>query len=91
MNHEASIGAFLLTALYFIYLVITPTYHLLLHILSTNHKYTQPCYFPLLLRKRRWTGILRRGVLGYTLPQLPFLWCYAVFRYSVLQESSFSL
>jgi hypothetical protein len=56
----------------------------LLHLLSTNHKCTQPYYFPLLLRRRRWTGILQRGVLGYMLPQLPFLWCYGVFRCSVL-------
>jgi hypothetical protein len=42
-----------------------------------------PCYSNLLLRTRRWTGILWRGVLGYTLPRLPFLWCYGVFRCSV--------
>jgi hypothetical protein len=46
---------------------------LFLHLLSTNHKCTQPCYFPLrysnlLLRRRGWTGILRRGVLDYVLP-----------------------
>jgi hypothetical protein len=60
---------------------------LFLHLLSTNHKCTQPCYFPcysnLLLRWRGWTGILRRGVLGYVLPRLSFLWCYGVFRYFV--------
>jgi hypothetical protein len=42
-----------------------------------------PCYSNLLLRRWRWTGILRRVVLGYVLPQLPFLWCYRVFRYSI--------
>jgi hypothetical protein len=47
MNHESSLGAFLLTTLYFIYLVITLAYHLFLHLLSTNQKCTQPCYFPL--------------------------------------------
>jgi hypothetical protein len=61
---------------------------LFLHLLSTNHKCTQPCYFPLLLkqllRRRGSTGILRRGVLGYVLPRLSFLWCYGVFRCSVL-------
>jgi hypothetical protein len=41
------------------------------------------CYSNLLLRRRRCTGILRRWVLGYMLPRLPFLWCYGVFRYSV--------
>jgi hypothetical protein len=42
-----------------------------------------PCYSNLLLRRRRWTGILRQGVLGYVLPRLPFLWCYGVFHCSV--------
>jgi hypothetical protein len=42
-----------------------------------------PCYSNLLLRRRGWTGILRRGVLGYVLPRLSFLWCYVVFCYSV--------
>jgi hypothetical protein len=46
MNHESSIGAFLVTGLYFIYLVVTLAYHLFLHLLSTNHKCTQPYYFP---------------------------------------------
>jgi hypothetical protein len=60
---------------------------LFLHLLSTNHKCTQPYYFALLLkhalRRRGWIGILRRGVLGYVLPQLSFIWCYGVFRCSV--------
>jgi hypothetical protein len=43
-----------------------------------------PCYSNLLLRRRRWTKIFRRGVLGYASPQLPFLWCYGAFRCSVL-------
>jgi hypothetical protein len=42
-----------------------------------------PCYSNLLLRRRRWTEILRQWVLGYVLPRLPFLWCYGVFHYSV--------
>jgi hypothetical protein len=42
-----------------------------------------PCCSNLLLRRRRWTGILWRGVLGYVLPRLPFLWCYGVFRCSI--------
>jgi hypothetical protein len=54
-----------------------------LHLLSTNYKCTQPYYFPLLLRRRRWVGILRRGVLGYASPRLPFLWYYGVFHCSV--------
>jgi hypothetical protein len=43
-----------------------------------------PCYSNLLLRRRGWTRILRWGVLGYVLPRLSFLWCYGVFRCSVL-------
>jgi hypothetical protein len=50
INNESSICAILLTDLNFIYLVITIAYHLFLHMLSTNHKCTQPCYFPLLLK-----------------------------------------
>jgi hypothetical protein len=41
------------------------------------------CYSNLLLRRRRWTRILRWGVLGYVSPQLLFLWSYGVFRYSI--------
>jgi hypothetical protein len=29
INHESSLGAFLLTALYFVYLVITLAYHII--------------------------------------------------------------
>jgi hypothetical protein len=53
---------------------------LFLHLVSTNHKCTQPCYSNLLLRRKGWIGILRRGVLAYVLPRLTFLWCYGVFR-----------
>jgi hypothetical protein len=42
-----------------------------------------PCYSNLLLRRRRWTGILWRGVLDYVLPRLSFLWSYGAFCYSV--------
>jgi hypothetical protein len=42
-----------------------------------------PCYSNLLVRRRRWIEILRRGVLGYASPRLPFLWCYVVFHCSV--------
>jgi hypothetical protein len=43
-----------------------------------------PCYSNLLLRRRRWTRILRWRVLDYVLPRLPFLWSYRVFRCSIL-------
>jgi hypothetical protein len=42
-----------------------------------------PCHSNLLLRRRRWTGILRWRVIGYASPRLPFRWCYGVFRCSV--------
>jgi hypothetical protein len=42
-----------------------------------------PCHSNLLLRRRRWTGILQRRVLGYASPRLLFLWCYGVFCCSV--------
>jgi hypothetical protein len=45
------------------------------------------CYTNLLLRRWRWTGIHRRGILDYALPRLLFMWCYGVFRYSISLES----
>jgi hypothetical protein len=45
---------------------------LFLHLLSTNHKYTQPCYFPLLLKpasqKERmdWNSLMRSSRLRVT-------------------------
>jgi hypothetical protein len=51
VNHESCVGAFLLTGLYFIYLVITLAYHLFLHLLITNHKSElKLAIFPLLLK-----------------------------------------
>jgi hypothetical protein len=53
-----------------------------LHLLSNNHKCTQPCYFPLLLKpaaqkeKMDWNSSTRSS-------RLPFLWCYGDFRSSV--------
>jgi hypothetical protein len=46
---ESCIGAFLLMLLFSFILVVTLHYHIM-HLLSTNHKCTQPCYFPLLLK-----------------------------------------
>jgi hypothetical protein len=85
---ETSVCAFLLRAICLIYLVITFTYHLFyctcwLPTIRVLNLAIFPWYSNLLLRRRRWTRILRRGVLGYVLPRLPFLWCYRVFRCSV--------
>jgi hypothetical protein len=69
INHESSIGDILLIALYFIYLFITLAYELFLHLLSTNHKCTQPCYFSLLLKpaaqkeKMDWNSLMRSSRL----------------------------
>jgi hypothetical protein len=43
-----------------------------------------PCYSNLVLRRRGWTGILWRGVLGYMLLRMSFRWCYGVFRGFIL-------
>jgi hypothetical protein len=54
---------------------------LFLHLLSANHKYTQPCYFPLLLKpaaqKERvdWNSSTRSSRLCFTLVVIPVvLW-----------------
>jgi hypothetical protein len=48
---ESSIGAFLLTIFIIVLSLLLPHIIILfLHLLSTNHKCTQPCYFPLLLK-----------------------------------------
>jgi hypothetical protein len=57
--------------------------HLLSTIICVLNLAIFPCYSNLLLRRRRWTRILQRGVIGYVLPRLPFLWSYGVFRCSV--------
>ncbi len=85
---ESSIGAFLLILLLQFY----PCYYLALSFysctcwvptISVLNLAIFPCYSNLLLRRRRWTGILRWGVLGYVLLQLPFLWSYGVFHCSI--------
>jgi hypothetical protein len=65
-------------SLHFIYLL-----HFWVPTISVLNLAIFPCYSNLLLRRRRWTGILQRGVLGYVLPRSLFLWCYGVFCYSV--------
>jgi hypothetical protein len=82
---ESSIGAFQLILLLQFY----PCYYLALSFysctcwvptISVLNLAIFPYYSNLLLRRRGWTVILRRGVLGYVLPRLSFLWCYGVFR-----------
>jgi hypothetical protein len=85
---ESCIGAFLPIFLLQFY----PCYYLALSLysctcwvptISVLNLAIFPCYSNLLLRRRGWTGILRRGVLGYVLPRLSFLCGYGVFCYSV--------
>jgi hypothetical protein len=85
---ESSIGAFLLTVLLHFY----SCYYLALSFYSCTRWVPTisvlnlaifPCYSNLLLKRRRWNGILQRGVLGYVSHRLSFLWSYVVFRYSV--------
>jgi hypothetical protein len=89
INGELSIGAFLLTILFH----FNPCYYLALSFYSWSHRVPTIsvlnltiflCYSNLLFKRRRWTGILRRGALGYVLPRLPFLWSCGVFCCSVL-------
>jgi hypothetical protein len=79
--NESSVGAYLLTALCLIYLDITFIYYTCwVPTISVLNLTIFPCFSNLLLWKRRWIGILRRGVLSYVLPHLLFLWCHGVFR-----------
>jgi hypothetical protein len=85
---ESYIGAFLLVLLlqfYHCYYLALSFYSCTCRvpIISILNLAIFSCYSNLLLRRRGWTGILWRGVLGYVLPRLSFLWCYGVFRYSV--------
>jgi hypothetical protein len=64
------LGAFRLTTL-LPYLSYYHSLHIILflHLLSTNHKYTQPCYFPLLYKptvqkaKMDWNSSMRSSML----------------------------
>jgi hypothetical protein len=59
---------------------------LFLHFLSTNHKYTQPCYFPLLLKpaaqkeKMDWNSSTKSSRLCVALVVVPLeLWSLPLF------------
>jgi hypothetical protein len=61
---------------------------LFLHLLSTNHKYTQPCYFPLLLKpaaqkeKIDLNSLMRSSRLRVTPVVVPVeLWSLPLFRF----------
>jgi hypothetical protein len=60
---------------------------ILLHLLSTNHKCTQPCYFPLLLKpaaqkEMDWNSSMRSSRLRVTLVAVPVvLWSLPLFHF----------
>jgi hypothetical protein len=67
---------------------------LFLHLLSTNHKCTQPCYFPLLLKpaaqkeKMDWNSLMSSSKLCVTLVALPVeLWSLLLFRFAEIHHS----
>jgi hypothetical protein len=85
--NESCIGALLLAALYHIYLVITFTYQLFSALAEYNHKCTQPCYFPLLLKPAAqkgmmdWGSSMRSSRLRVALVAVPVvLWSLPLFR-----------
>jgi hypothetical protein len=56
-----------------------------LHLLSTNHKCTQPCYFSPAIQTRcseaeEDFAVLQYGVLGERLRPIDYLWCYGSFQ-----------
>jgi hypothetical protein len=64
-----------------------------MHLLSTNYKCTQPCYFPLLYKtaaqkvKMDWISSMRNSRLGVAPIAVPVvLWSILVFRFT--RESS---
>jgi hypothetical protein len=61
---------------------------LFLHLLSTNHKCTQPCYFPLLLKpvaqkeRMNWNSLTRSSRLRVAPVVVPVvLWSLSLFRF----------
>jgi hypothetical protein len=66
-------------------LILYPAYHYFLHLLSTNHKCTQPCYFLLLYKptaqklKEILDYLMRSSWRAITPGRLPMkLWCLSV-------------
>ena len=87
INGELSICAFLLTIFSVLSMLLHHIIILFLHLLSTNHKCTQPCYFPLLLKptaqKERmdWNSSMRSSRLHVAPVAVPVvLWSLPLFR-----------
>jgi hypothetical protein len=69
---------------------------LFLHLLSTNHKCTQPCYFPLVYKPiaQKVKMVMKNSSMRssrLSAARLLFLWRCGVFHCSVPQESCLSL
>jgi hypothetical protein len=65
-----------------------------LHLLSTNHKSTKPCYFPLLLKpaaqkaKMDWNSLTRSSRLRVALVDIPVvLWSLSLFYFTKSHHS----
>jgi hypothetical protein len=77
-------------------LLLYHAYHCFLHLLSTNHKCTQPCYFPMLLKlaaqklKKIWCSSMRSSRQAITPGQLPVeLWSLPLLYYRECSIYSF--
>jgi hypothetical protein len=89
ITRELSIGA--ISAYHFISalsLLLPGIIILFLHLLSTNHKCTQLCYFPLLLKpaaqkeKMDWNSSMRSSMLRVAPVAVPVeLWSLLLFRF----------
>jgi hypothetical protein len=85
---ESSIGALYLTFYYNFSLLLPCIIILSLHLLSTNHKCTQPCYFLLLLKpafqkeKMDWNSSMRSSRLPVASVAIPVqLWSLPMFYF----------
>jgi hypothetical protein len=86
---ESSIGAFFAYHFITILSLLLPCIIILfLHLLSTNHKCTQPCYFPLLLKpvaqkeKMDWNSSTMSSRLRVAPVAVPVeLWSLLLFRF----------
>jgi hypothetical protein len=75
-------------------LLLSFAYHIFLHLLSTNHKYTQPCYFSLLLKpaaqkeKMNWNSSMRSSRLRVApVAVLVVLWSLMLFHFAESRHS----
>jgi hypothetical protein len=77
-------------------LILYPAYHYFLHLLSTNHKCTQPCYFPLAVqtcysKADEDFGFIDQEFYMSDYPQLIAYGVMVPFRYCIFDSVRFSL